>query len=309
MITVREIPIEFEAPPKLKRLSRNQYDSFQRDGFLFVPKLFEVEELEPLRRLIGDEPVIRETITKVPDSDGNPVDLFGWSGTTDDLLGAYVRIARLVEMTRDLFGGAEVYHWHSKLSIKWPNSPGRWDWHQDYGFWYFDGCLWPDMLTVMVALDPNTQANGCVELVRGSHKMGRIDHGTIGQAVGAKMEVVEQAIKAMERVYCELDPGDAVFFHSNTLHASGPNTTSLPRTLLHVSYNTARNRPWKPLTAHPFETLSILPDDVLKTWSAKPAIDTERFAAFHAAREREREKAGDTFGYRALFKKIEADAD
>jgi hypothetical protein len=70
-----------------------------------------------------------------------------------------------------------------------------------------------------------------------------------------------------------------------------------------------RNRPWKPLTSHPFETLSILPDDALKTWSADPAIDTEWFAAFHAAREREREKTGDTFGYRALFKKIEAASD
>jgi hypothetical protein len=305
MTLVRDIPVELDPGPKLTRLTRGQYDAFHRDGFLFVPKLFEAVELAPLRRLISDEPLIRKTMTKVLDSDGNPVDLFGWSGTANDLLGAYVRVARLVEMTRDLFAGEEIYHWHSKLSIKRPNAPGRWDWHQDYGFWYFDGCLWPDMLSVMVALDPNTRENGCVELVRGSHKMGRIDHGSVGKAVGADMEVVERAAQKMQSVYCVLEPGDAVFFHSNTLHASGPNKTDAPRTLLHVSYNTVRNQPWKPLMSHPFEPLEVLSDDVLKTGDIKLAIDSDRFAAFHAARDGEREKTGDTFGYRALFKKRE----
>ena len=306
MTLVRDITIDLDPRPKLTRLTRGQYDAFHRDGFLFVPQLFDAVELAPLQRLISDEPLIRHTMTKVLDSDGNPVDLFGWSGTTNNILGAYVRIARLVRMSQDLFDGDEIYHWHSKLSIKWPNSPGRWDWHQDYGFWYYDGCLWPDMLTVMVALDFNTRKNGCVEFLRGSHKMGRVDHGSIGQAVGAKTEIVERASQKMQRVYCELEPGDAVFFHSNTLHASGPNNTDSPRTPLHVSYNTVQNRPWRPLMAHPFEPLEVLPDEALRAGAAKLTIDSERFAAFHAAREREREKTGDTFGYRALFKKLEA---
>ena len=304
MTSARDVNVQTDAKPTFKRLTSAQYDSFHRDGFLLVPGLFAAEELEPLQRLIREEALVAAHITRVPDSDGNPVDLFGWSGTTDDVLGAYVRIARLVESTEDLFGGEAIYHWHSKLSIKQPNSLGRWDWHQDYGFWYYDGCVWPDMLSVMVALDTNTKANGCVELVRGSHKMGRIEHGPVGQAIGANMEVVERALSVMERVYCELDPGDAVFFHSNTLHASGPNTTAAPRTLLHVSYNTSRNQPWKPLSAHPYAPLPVLPDDVLKERAFNASIDLEHFTAFDLAREQQREKTGDTFGYRALFKKI-----
>src|SRR4051812_18804629 len=183
--SARDIPIQSADRPPLKRATAAQYDSFERDGFLFIPALFQSDELEPLQRLIVDEPLVSARMTKVPDSDGNPVDLFGWSGMPDDVLTAYVRIARLVELTQDLFAGQEIYHWHSKLSIKQPNSLGRWDWHQDYGFWYYDGCVWPDMLSVMVALDVNTKANGCVELIRGSHKMGRIDHGPVGQAIGA----------------------------------------------------------------------------------------------------------------------------
>ena len=28
-----------------------------------------------------------------------------------------------------------------------------WQWHQDYGYWYQNGCLWPDLLSVAVALE------------------------------------------------------------------------------------------------------------------------------------------------------------
>ncbi|HEY2112612.1 MAG TPA: phytanoyl-CoA dioxygenase family protein, partial [Dongiaceae bacterium] len=78
--------------------------------------------------------------------------------------------------------GKPVYHWHSKLSMKKPASAGRWDWHQDYGYWYDEGCLAPDMTTCMIAVDRTDRANGCVELIRGSHLLGRIDHKAVGKA-------------------------------------------------------------------------------------------------------------------------------
>ena len=82
--------------------------------------------------------------------------------------------------------------------------------HQDYGYWYQNGCLFPDMGSAFIAVDPNTRANGCLQVLKGSHKMGRIEHGRYGDQTGAKRELV----------YVELDPGDTLFFHSNLLHRS-----------------------------------------------------------------------------------------
>ena len=49
--------------------------------------------------------------------------------------------------------GDEPYHYHSKMSIKEPRVGGAWNWHQDYGYWYLNGCLFPDMASAFIAVD------------------------------------------------------------------------------------------------------------------------------------------------------------
>jgi len=81
---------------------------------------------------------------------------------------------------QELLGGQEIYHYHSKLMMKSAEVGGRHVWHQDYGYWYENGCLTPDMGSVFIALDPCTKENGCLRVLSGSHKMGRLDHVSIG---------------------------------------------------------------------------------------------------------------------------------
>ena len=73
------------------------------------------------------------------------------------------------------------------------------------------------MATVMIALDKCTKENGCLQVLSGSNKLGRVDHALLesGQ-VGVDLKRVEEAKKHLKLVYCEMDPGDA-FFHCNTL--------------------------------------------------------------------------------------------
>lgn len=49
-----------------------------------------------------------------------------------------------------------------------------------------------------------------------------MNHGFAGEQVGADMIMVDNALQTMELVYCELDEGDALIFHSNILHRSEP---------------------------------------------------------------------------------------
>ena len=60
-----------------------------------------------------------------------------------------------------------------------------WLWHQDYGYWYGNGCLYPDMLTVAIPLTPMSSANGCLQVVPTTNRMGRIEHLRIGEQTGA----------------------------------------------------------------------------------------------------------------------------
>jgi ectoine hydroxylase len=45
--------------------------------------------------------------------------------------------------------------------------------------------------------------------------MGRIDHNKTGDQTGADMDRVNEALKHLELVYCEMEPGSALFFHAN----------------------------------------------------------------------------------------------
>lgn len=127
--------------------------------------------------------------------------------------------------------------------LKEPFVGGAWEWHQDYGYWYKNGCLYPLMLSAMIAIDKATRENGCLKVLKGSHTIGRINHGTAGEQLGADTRYVEAAMKRHELVYVELGAGDVFFMHSNTLHCSGQNKSPDPRWSYIIAYNAASNDP------------------------------------------------------------------
>lgn len=71
-------------------------------------------------------------------------------------------------------------------------------------------------------------------------------------------------MKILELVYCVMEPGDALFFHCNTLHRSAQNKSPEPRWSLICCYNAARNNPYKE-SHHPrYEKLEKVSDAALK---------------------------------------------
>ncbi|WP_439813959.1 phytanoyl-CoA dioxygenase family protein [Zavarzinia sp. CC-PAN008] len=248
------------APATERPLTAEEIAAFHRDGYVIVKQFLSREEIEPLRQACLADPTIGGKLRAVADSDGNPQEVIGWTEPGPTWLGRVPFIARMIENSAALLG-APVYHWHSKLSMKAPNTKGRWDWHQDYPYWYNEGALWPDMLTVTVAVDPVDENNGCMKLVRRSHLLGRVDHKAVGESVAFDPERLELVLQQCETVPMVMEPGDACFFHGNTLHASGPNPSNRPRTLLHCSYNTIVNSPFinegqEHHLYKPFETLA-----------------------------------------------------
>ena len=76
--------------------------------------------------------------------------------------------------------------------------------------------MFPDQLiSVMVALTEANKQNGCLQVIKGSHKLGRVNHGFAGEQMGTDMQMVNNALKTMELVYVELEAGDALIFYSN----------------------------------------------------------------------------------------------
>jgi ectoine hydroxylase-related dioxygenase (phytanoyl-CoA dioxygenase family) len=247
----------------MPHLTAQDFDAFWRDGYVLKSGYFDADEIALLQRAIEIDEGIRAHIVQIDDSAGGSTELALWNHPGDDLFGAVARCARIVDAAERLLGG-EVYHYHSKLTMKRPRAGGRWDWHQDYGYWYNNGCLYPDLLSVAIAVDRATRENGCLQVIRGSHRLGRLDHGRVGGQTGADMERVEQVMKSHERVHVEMAPGDAFFFHCNTLHASEPNLSDKPRNVLLCCYNKATNDPYKDHHHPRYTPLKKLPDTAIK---------------------------------------------
>jgi hypothetical protein len=260
------------------RLTEAQIADYRRDGYVVIPQLFSAAEVRPIMESYRADPLLGGNMAAVADSSGNAQNLVLWTQPGDDYIGLLPGLARFVEGAETLLGGP-VYHWHSKLVCKPPGAPGRFDWHQDYGYWYYEGCLLPEMITVTVTLDGMDKSNGAMEVIEGSHRFGRIDVKAFGQASGTDPERLALVMERCERVVLELEPGDGIFFDGLTLHASGPNQSQRSRTLLHVSYNTVRNAPVGPGAdeVHAYRPLAKVPDAALLADPQRPVFHPGRF--------------------------------
>lgn len=172
--------------------------------------------------------------------------LFG--SDESDVLNARLN-ERIVRITQELLGEAAYLHSSEVLDS------GAWDWRQDYGYWYTTGCLAPTLASCIVAVDGATQNNGCLQVLRGSHNLGRIDHEWSGEHFVADPARVKAAIDTLERRVVTLAPGDALFVHCNLLHRLEASTSTSGRRIVICSYNTERNRPLRVVATSAMLTL------------------------------------------------------
>ncbi len=245
-------------------LNDQELKKYHQDGFVIARGLFDFEEVEILVQALETDPNIQDNFFTRTDNEGGATKLVSWNHPGDSVYGLVSRCNRIVDTLEALLDG-EVYHYHSKLSAKDPGGGGSWEWHQDYGYWYYNGCLRPLMASVMIAIDEATQENGCLKFLKGSHQVGRLDHVlTDGDQMCVEPQRQSEIEKLYEMVHCELAPGDAAFFHCNTLHRSDQNRSDKRRYGLLSHYNAARNNPVVEHN-HPFYTkLDKVPDSAIK---------------------------------------------
>ena len=101
----------------------------------------------------------------------------------------YARCHRIVDRVEQLLQD-EAYHyilkWFLKTKLEVPGlASGLW-------IWYQNGVLFPNLCSVMIAVDKAVK-NGCMQVIKGSHHMGRVNHVLSGDQAGADMERVEEA--------------------------------------------------------------------------------------------------------------------
>lgn len=258
-------------------LTEEQVNTYERDGYVLVKNFCSKTEIEKLYGTAIQDDAMRKHALDLNDQSGKKTKLSLWFTPGNDVFGYLTRSEKMVHSVAQLFDSdAAVCHFHSKLMQKEPRVGGAWEWHQDYGYWYKNQFLFPDQLmSVMVALTPANKENGCLQVIKGSHKMGRVNHGFAGEQVGADMVMVNNALQTMELVYCTLDAGDALFFHPNLLHRSEANLSEHPRWSIISCYSLQSNLAYNESSVSWKTPVEIVPDNAILEWDASSLSDAD----------------------------------
>lgn len=234
------------------RLSPSQIATFEKDGFLLFPDLFETHEIAVLKaeieRLskIEAECIVREgdeetpkILLQVHDPD---------SATASEAFRQLTCSPRVLGAARQILRDDALYLHHSKVNMKAAIQGSTWPWHQDFMSWKLDGIEHPDMVTVLIMLHDATPMNGCLYFIPGSHHLHRLDpHYDTSTAY----EFWAADAHTMRNVMAQHpDPvavtgraGTVAIFHCNLLHASGHNLSAVDRWHAFLCFNTVANRP------------------------------------------------------------------
>src|SRR5690606_8851150 len=103
-------------------------------------------------------------------------------------------------------------------------------WHQDIRYWSFAR---PELISLWLALGPERQENGCLQLIPGSHRMP-FSPQSFDDALFFRSDWEANQPVLESRILAELNPGDALFFHCRTLHAATRN--HMPQTKYSVVF-------------------------------------------------------------------------
>ncbi len=222
----------------LRKLTADEIAGYNADGFLKLHGVFARDEIAALaveaervfaREDLKDSDNIRCRWSNHFETDECRFDCFDPVIDLSPLCGRIARDARILDAVAALYG-EPAHLFKDKLIFKPPGAKG-YDLHQDYISWK----NFPrSFVTVIVAIDSSSAANGATEVFPGYHT-----RGCLTPEDGQYHKLPESAVDLSKGVPLELQPGDIAIFSGFTPHCSSPNKSPQWRRLLYLSYNAA----------------------------------------------------------------------
>jgi ectoine hydroxylase-related dioxygenase (phytanoyl-CoA dioxygenase family) len=215
----------------LRPLTTAEIQTYRDDGFIVIEDVFSPREVGLLREAEAS-PAIQTALVEA-----------GARERTVHLLELTVRHPLFLELARDprIVGclqsllGPDVQLQHSKLATKpVTKGTGAFGWHQDLLFYPHTNT---SLLSVFVYLDDATPENGCMSMVRGSHRLAPLNHLDANGHFDGVCRDSQHWLAHPERV-TPITPraGGISIHHCLTLHGSPANLSGRPRRGVVFSY-------------------------------------------------------------------------
>ncbi len=260
------------------KLSSEQRERFDHDGYLFFPALFTPAEMQSMLAAVPELYSRREAYN-VREKGRDAVRTNFAAHLVSEPFARLARHPRMVEPVQDLLG-ERLYMHQFKINGKMAFEGDVWQWHQDYGTWKNDDMMPTERaMNVAIFLDDVNEFNGPLMFIPGSHKKGVVDakHDltttsyplwTVGNELIAQL--VQRAGGKQGGIVSPQGPaGSMILFHSCLVHASSSNLSPWNRVSVYLSLCAVSNhirRFQRPefIAQRDFTPIDCLPDDCLQ---------------------------------------------
>ncbi len=257
------------------KLTDEQLGEFLREGYVFMPEAFSLEEVEVLRQAALD--IFRDGRPEVwLEKSGVPRTAFACH-TYNGAFRILAAHPRLVEPVEQVFGEPCYVH-QFKVNAKSAFAGDVWQWHQDYVTWQNDdGMPEPRAMNIAVFLDDVLPINGPLMLVPRSHEAGAMEAGHDTQTTAYPLWTLDDdKVAALVEKGGIVAPtgraGGLLMFHGNLVHGSAGNITPYPRKIVYLTLSAVSNairRPTRPdwIAHRDFTPIRKVQDDALLTYA------------------------------------------
>jgi len=254
------------------KLTQQQIEQFDRDGYLFFPSHFTPEEV---KKLTDEVPRIyaQDRPENIREKGKTSVRTNFAAHMYSAPFARLARHPRMVKPVEQLFN-EKLYMHQFKINGKMAFDGDVWQWHQDYGTWLNDDAM-PEAraMNVAIFLDDVNEFNGPLMFIPGSHKMGALEAGHDTSTTSYPLWTISndniRTLVDKGGIVAPKGPaGSMIMFHGCLVHASSPNLSPWNRVAVYLSLcavsNHVRRFKRPGYIAHrQFDAIECLPDDCL----------------------------------------------
>lgn len=220
------------------KLTTRQIDQYRTQGYIVIEGFLDTNELEHWRKVteeavqlrIGDKTIL----SNQHDPDSYYAQVFTQCLRLADIHPGMREIMfdeRIGRLAGTLAGVDGIRIWHDQALFKPPyGNPTAF--HMDDPFWSFSS---RDAISIWVALDDATIANGCLWYLPGTHHEASFTPVGIGEKLGDIFKAYPQW-RSVDSVPAACPAGSAVFHNGLIAHGAGANMTPRPRRAMTCAY-------------------------------------------------------------------------
>lgn len=219
-LTHDRLPAADELPisPRARRLTAAEKRQFEEWGYIKNLPVFDDAAVPALQARF------EELAARLPDGvDINQTNM--WQKASP-WFHAFCRTPAILDYVEDLIG-PDFYQWSGQFFVKYPGDGTVVPWHQDAQYWP----LTPRRtVSVWLAIYDSDEGNAAMQVVRGSHRQGDLDHHEVsGDKYVLEQEVDADLIDEKNVVTLDLKAGEISLHDDGLLHGSGPNNSDRVR--------------------------------------------------------------------------------